>query len=64
MRVMCGCLKVSVQAYYAWVQRRLEREDGKASIRTAVREKFYFHRGRYGVKRLSGELKDEGVKAG
>lgn len=64
MRVMCGCLKVSVQAYYAWVQRRPEREDGKASIRTAVKEKFYFHRGRYGVKRLSGELKDEGVKAG
>lgn len=27
-------------------------------------DKFYFHKRRYGAKRLSGELRDEGVKAG
>lgn len=33
-------------------------------MRTAVKDKFYFHRRRYGAKRLSGELKESGVKAG
>lgn len=66
MRVMCGCLKVSAKAYYAWAAKKAARkiEDRKASIRTAVVEKFNFHKGRYGAKRLSGELKDSGVMAG
>lgn len=61
---MCGCLKVSAKAYYAWAARKAGRGDREASIRTAVKDKFYFHKCRYGAKRLSGELKDDGVKAG
>lgn len=61
---MCGCLKVSVKAYYAWASKSGEADDRKASVRTAVKDMFYFHRCRYGAKRLSGELKDSGVKAG
>lgn len=33
-------------------------------MRTKVLEKFYFHKSRYGSRRVSGELKDEGVGAG
>src|SRR5690606_34413491 len=64
MRVMCGCLKVSANAYYAWAARKERPDEREASIRTAVKDKFYFHKRRYGAKRLSGELKESGVKAG
>ncbi len=64
IRIMCRCLKVSREAYYAWLKRRDKPDGSKAEIKVAVKEKFYFHRGRYGAKRLSGELKAEGVKAG
>lgn len=61
---MCGCLKVSAKAYYAWRARKGTRRERELSIRMAVKEKFYFHKRRYGAKRLSGELKDSGVMAG
>lgn len=64
MRIMCRCLKVSRAAYYAWAARKSRPDEREASIRAAVKEKFYFHRWRYGAKRLSGELKDNGIKAG
>jgi putative transposase len=68
LRVMCGCLKVSAKAYYAWLERksvRKERSDlRETAVRIAVKEKFYFHKRRYGSKRLSDELKDSGIEAG
>src|SRR5476649_2095441 len=63
MRIMFGCLKVSRSAYYAWVSRQ-ERPDEQASVRMAVKDKFYFHKRRYGSRRVSDDLKDEGVKVG
>lgn len=63
--MLCGCLKVSRTAYYAWAARRKKRpEMREASIRNAVKDLFYFHRRTYGSKRLSDELKEKGVKAG
>lgn len=55
---------MSREAYYSWLARRDKPNERDAAVRTAVKEKFYFHKGRYGAKRLSGELKDGGVKAG
>lgn len=56
--------KVSRSAYYAWAAGKARREVRQASIRMAVKEKFYFHKRTYGSKRLSDELKDSGVMAG
>jgi len=61
---MFRCLKVSRSAYYAWAARRGKASDKEASVRTAVKEKFYIHKRRYGAKRISDELKDEGQKIG
>lgn len=61
---MCRCLKVSVAAYYAWLGRRDRLDEKEASVRTAVKAMFDLHERRYGAKRLSGELKDAGVRAG
>ena len=33
-------------------------------VRAAVKDKFYFHRRTYGSKRLSDELKEDGIRAG
>lgn len=61
---MCGCLKVSVNAYYAWGSRKGRRSEREAAIRAAVKEVFYFHRRAYGSKRLSDELKSGGRSIG
>lgn len=63
MRIMFRCMKVSRSAYYAWVSRQVN-PDEQALIRRKVLEKFYFHKSRYGSRRVSGELKDEGINAG
>lgn len=62
--MLCGCLKVSARAYYAWAERKERPDERGALIRVAVKEKFYSHKRRYGVKRLSGELKEAGIMAG
>ena len=67
MRIMFRCMKVSRTAYYAWVSRQAKPEEyahEQAWIRTAVTDKFYYHKSRYGSRRVSGELKDEGVAVG
>ena len=64
LRVLLGSIKVSRSAYYAWVERRGRPSGREASIRAAVKDKFYFHKSRYGSRRVSEELKDEGIKAG
>lgn len=64
--MLCRCLKVSRTAYYAWAARKTKigPKLKEASVRTAVKDLFYFHRRTYGSKRLSDELKEKGVKAG
>lgn len=57
-------MKVSRTAYYAWAARGKEPPQRQASVAAAVKNKFYFHKSRYGSRRVSGELKDEGVSAG
>ena len=64
LRGLLKVMKVSRSAYYAWAARAAKPDDKQATIRTAVKDKFYFHKRNYGAKRLSGELKDEGVKVG
>lgn len=56
-------MKVSRSAYYAWVSRKAGPQK-ETAIRAAVKEKFHFHRCRYGSRRVSEELKEEGAKAG
>jgi hypothetical protein len=53
--------KVSRSAYYAWAGGKARRDLRQASIRVAVMEKFYFHKRTYGSKRLSDELKEDGL---
>ena len=62
MRLLLKVMKVSRSAYYAWAAKKPETRE--AAIRTAVKGVFYFHKGRYGSRRVSDELKDEGIKAG
>ena len=58
-------MKVSRTAYYAWAACGSKPEIRQAAaVRIAVKEKFYFHKSRYGSRRVSGELRDEGVNAG
>jgi transposase InsO family protein len=64
LRLLLYCMKVSRTAYYAWAARSARLDDKERRIRVAVKEKFYFHKRRYGSRRVSDELKEEGVKAG
>jgi transposase InsO family protein len=64
VRELLKVAEVSRSAYYAWAARKDRRGEEEASIRVAVMEKFYFHKRTYGSKRLSDELKEDGIKAG
>lgn len=62
--VLLEAAKVSRTAYYVWLSRHEEIDERQAWIRTTVTDKFYFHKRTYGSKRLSDELKEDGVKVG
>ena len=64
VRVLLEAAEVSRTAYYEWLKRHEQIDEKRAWIKAAVTEKFYFHKRTYGSKRLSDELKEEGVKAG
>ena len=64
MRLLLKVMRVSRSAYYAWEEKRAKPDEKQASIRTAVRDVFYFHKRRYGARRVSDELKETGIKAG
>ncbi|MGH9949003.1 MAG: IS3 family transposase [Pyrinomonadaceae bacterium] len=57
-------MRVSRSAYYAWRERRKKACGEQELIRAAVKEVFYFHKRRYGSRRVSEELKETGIKAG
>lgn len=64
LRHLFEAAKVSRSGYYAWRARLVEREDRRAEVRVAVKEKFYCRNRTYGSKRISDELKDEGIRVG
>jgi putative transposase len=65
MRVLCRMMKTSEAAYYAWRKGQTYRLSRiKTEIGAAVKEVFYLHRRRYGARRISAELKAEGIAVG
>ena len=64
LRLLVGCMKVSRTAYYAWLVRVAGPGRNETEVKEKVVELFHYHRGRYGSKRLSAELKAGGVRAG
>ena len=62
--LLCRCLQVSREAYYGWLRRKAMPKVPDDSIKAAVKQMFDFHKGRYGVKRISAALKETGIKAG
>lgn len=58
-------MRVSRSAYYAWRLRRERPPDSRlAAEARAVKERFYFHRRRYGTRRISLDLKAKGIGMG
>ena len=58
-------LKVSEAAYYAWRKGQTYRlSQNKSQLADKVKEVFYLHRRRYGARRISAELKAEGLAVG
>ncbi len=58
-------MKVSEDAFYAWRAGKTYRSSQKKSeLAAAVKEVFYLHRRRYGARRISAELKAEGLPVG
>ena len=64
MRLLLKVMKVSRSAYYAWVAKAKRPGEKQASMRAAVKNVFYFHKRRYGARRVSDELKETGIKVG
>lgn len=62
---MCRMLKVSEAAFYAWRAGKTYRlSQSKRALADRVKEVFFFHRRRYGARRISAELKTRGVPVG
>jgi len=62
---LCRTLKVSEDAFYAWRREKTYRlSPPKSELAAAVKEVFYLHRRRYGARRVSAELKDQGLAVG
>ncbi len=56
---------MSEAAYYAWYKGKTYRFGRKKSeLAAAVKDVFYLHRRRYGARRISAELKAEGLAVG
>ncbi len=65
MSSLCRVLRISEAAYYAWHKGKTYRLSRKKSnLADRVKEVFYLHRRRYGARRISAELKAEGVAVG
>jgi transposase InsO family protein len=62
---LCRTLKVSEDAFYAWrAGKTYQLSPQKSEIAERVKEVFLSHRRRYGARRISAELKAEGVRVG
>jgi len=62
---LCRVLKVGEAAFYSWRKGRTYQlsPDGR-KLADKIKEVFYLHRRRYGTRRISAELKAEGVAIG
>lgn len=65
MLLMCRVLRVSRSGYYTYAKCT---DDGKGAkeqeLVSQVKEVFYYHRKRYGSRRIVAELQDQDVKVG
>jgi transposase InsO family protein len=62
---LCRVLKVGEAAFYSWRKgRTYQLSAGRRKLADKVKEVFYLHRRRYGARRISAELKAEGVAIG
>lgn len=62
---LCRALKVSEDAFYAWRRgKTYQLSPPKSELADRVKEVFYLHRRRYGARRVSAELKDQGLAVG
>jgi len=62
---LCCALKVGEAAYYGWRGGKTYRlSQKKSELAEAVKAVFYLHRRRYGARRISAELKAEGLPVG
>lgn len=65
MSGLCRVLRLSEAAYYAWHKGKTYRlSQKKSNLADRVKAVFYLHRRRYGARRISAELKAEGVAVG
>ncbi len=65
MSGLCRVLKVGEAAFYSWRKgRTYQLSAGRRKLADKVKEVFYLHRRRYGARRISAELKAEGVAIG
>lgn len=56
--MLCRVMKVNRSCYYAYANRRTYRESAaRAACAARVKECFWFHRRRYGTRRIAAELK-------
>lgn len=65
IELQCRVLRVSRSGYYAW-RRRKERLPTLEEVAQAkaVKESFYYHRRRYGARRISHDLQRKGLSLG
>ena len=65
MSGLCRALRVSEAAFYSWRKGKTYRlSQKKSKLAEAVKEVFYLHRRRYGARRISADLKAEGLSVG
>ena len=65
MSGLCRVLRVGEAAYYAWRGGKTYRlSQTKSELAKVVKEVFWSHRRRYGARRISAELKAEGLAVG
>ena len=58
-------MRVSAAAFYAWVSGATYQLSRKTSeLAEQVKDIFYLRRRRYGARRISAELKAEGIRVG
>ena len=62
---LCRAMKVSDAAYYAWGKgKTYQLSRTKSELADRVKKVFYLHRRRYGARRISAELKADGLAVG
>ena len=62
---LCRVMKVSPDAFYKWrAGKSYQLGERKRELAEKVKTVFYFHRRRYGARRIAAQLQAEGVAVG